>query len=112
MGKVIAGVRGGYDSYTSKEFTITGAQTNYNVGTQQAGSFASPAEQIIIRTDVNIVIRVSNSNTALATAFDGITVTAAEGFDSAGILANIVNLYITTTANTAIKLLRVPGSGN
>lgn len=112
MGKVITGVLGGWDSYTSKEFALVGVQTNYNVATGQS-CFASPAERIIIRTDQDITIRLSNSATAIATAFDAITVTAAEGFDTAGITSNILNVYITTSAAGAnVKLLRVPGSGN
>lgn len=106
MGKKITGVLGGWDTYTSKEFTITGAQTNYNVATQQSGSFATPAERVIIRVDATVTLRF-NANTN-----DAITVTSAENFDSAGMVADIRNVFITTTGDTAVKILRVPASGD
>jgi hypothetical protein len=103
MGKFIQGQFGGYNTYASKEFTITGAQENYNVKTQQS-TFTTAAERIVLRVDTDVTIKLNS------TGNDSITVTSADGFDSAGLVVNLTNLYITTTGNTAVKLLIVPGA--
>lgn len=97
------GVPGNFPSPPrSFEFAISGVQTNYNVGTQQSGSFTRPAERIVLRTDKTITVRF-NSATA-----DAITVETGPGLDTAYMWTNILNLFITTTATTNIKIVRVP----
>lgn len=105
--KKFAGLPGGFTTYSSDEFTITGAQSDYNVATSQAGSFTTPAERIIVRSDADIEININ------AAANDAITLTAAEGvFDSTTTMASITNVFITTTGSSAIKILRFPKSGD
>lgn len=97
-GQLLLSGASGFTSYSAKTFTIGGAQTNYNVKTAQS-LFASTASSVTLKTDIACTIKIN------AATNDGIALDAGEEIVISGFLAGISNIFITTTADTAIRII-------
>lgn len=87
---------GRYRTYESKSFTITGAQTNYNVATQQT-MFATDKKTVSVKCDFACTIKIN------ATTNDSISLEAGEQITIDGFAVS--NIFVTTTASTTIRIL-------
>lgn len=87
---------GGFTTYESKSFTITGAQTNYNVATQQT-MFATSKRSMSITSDIASTIKLN------AATNDGIALGAGEQLTIDGYTTS--NVFITTTGNTVVRII-------
>jgi hypothetical protein len=85
-----------YSSYEAKTFTISGAQTNYNIATSQT-MFATPVRQISVYSDVASTVKLN------ATGNDGIVLAAGEEITIQGLLVS--NVFVTTSGNTVIRIV-------
>jgi len=90
----------GYDFtlYEAKSFTISGAQTNYNVKTSQSmfGTVVT-AKSVSIYTDIACTVKLN------ATGNNAIPLLAGEEIKIEGLPTT--NLFITTTADTVIRVV-------
>jgi len=86
-----------YSSYEPKKFTISGAQTDYDVKTLQS-MFATVTSATYAEIYVNVDCTVKvNVNTAPAT-------TLFAGFSTPFQLSGITNLFLTTTGDTIVQI--------
>jgi hypothetical protein len=86
-----------FPKYEPKKFTITGAQTDYNVKTLQSMfSTVTSATYAEIYVNVDCTVKV-NANTAPAT-------TLFAGFSTPFQLSGITNLFLTTTGDTIVQI--------
>ena len=86
------------DSYQGGSFSITGVVSNYDVKANQAAMFPGTLAKyatLQIRTDIACTLKFN------ATANAGIPLNANE---TRTFLVNYTNLFITTTATTAVQL--------
>lgn len=95
------------EDYESLEFSITGAQTHYNIKTQITDAFTrvTKPSHIVIRADVDIVVKFSTTKKGAVTSDNNraITIEAGTVFVSDGMV--VTNIFITTTATTAVKII-------
>jgi len=87
-----------FTSYESKSFTISGAQTNYNVKTAESmfGTVAS-SPNTTIYASVACTVKLN------ATGNSGIALLAGEEITITGYA--VTNIFITTTADTDIRVV-------
>lgn len=87
-----------YTLYESKTFTITGAQTNYNVETSETMfAIVETAKNITVYADVACTVKLN------ATGNSAISLLAGEEINITGLA--VTNLFITTTADTVIRVV-------
>ena len=85
-----------YTGYESKGFTITGAQTDYDVKVNQS-LFATAKTSVTIKTDIACSVRfgvIGNSQITLA-AGESLTIDK----------MSMANCFITTTGTTVIRFI-------
>lgn len=85
-----------YQGYESKQFTISGAQTDYNVATQQS-LFARTMRRVRVLSNIASVVKINSASANSINIAAGEEVT----IDDLG----VSNLYITTTADTIIRIV-------
>lgn len=93
----VAGQTALYTAYEAKSFSITGAQNDYNVATQQT-LFVTPKTKVIIKTDIAATLELNAS-----TGVGQIVTTAGEQLTLEDF--PISNIFITTTADTAVRII-------
>lgn len=87
---------GGFTTYEAKQFTIAGAQNDYNVATQQT-MFATSKRSMSITSDIASTIKLN------AATNDGIALAAGEQLTIDGYTTS--NVFITTTGNTVVRII-------
>lgn len=96
---IVAETSGGtkFTAYESKTFTISGATTDTNIKTTQSmfGTVVT-AKSVAVYSDTSCTIKLN------ATTNNGIVLLAGEEKVIEGL--DITNLFITTTANTAVRV--------
>lgn len=85
------------DLYTAKTFTITGAQTNYDVKTSESTLAGIQYDYMWITADVACTLKFN------ATGNNSITIAAGQVREFATI--NFTNIFITTTATTIVSFV-------
>lgn len=93
----IAGQSALYTAYEAKSFSITGAQNDYNVATQQT-MFASPRTKVMIKSDIACTVELNASS-----GVGAIVLAVGEQFTIEDF--SVTNVFITTTADTAIRIV-------
>ena len=85
-----------FTAYEAKTFTITGAQTNYDVATSES-MFATSRTTVSVKTDIATTLKLNatGGGSILLAAGEQITI---ENF-------NITNLFITTSGTTVIRVV-------
>lgn len=86
-----------YTAYEAKSFTISGAQNDYNVATQQT-MFAVPRTKVLIKSDIACTLELNAS-----TSVGQIVLAAGEQITIDQF--SITNIFITTTGDTAIRIV-------
>lgn len=84
-------------NYESKTFTISGAQSNYDVKTNQ-----SMFSTVTTATTVQVYVDIAATVKLNAAGNDGIQMVAGEDFVVSGL--DVTNLFITTTADTVVRV--------
>lgn len=98
MARVIAsGVK---KVYQSKEFALSGAQTDYDFAAGQSafGTALPRAHTVIIRTDVDISVKFNDAGN------DAITITAGEGVFTISAV-EVTNIFITQAGSSNLKII-------
>jgi len=89
---------GSFGSYEAKTFTITGVTTNTDVKTTQSMFATVPsASKVSIYSDIASTVKLNSASNS------GITLIAGEEITVSGM--EITDLFITTTANTVIRVI-------
>jgi len=87
-----------YTLYEAKSFTITGAQTDYDIGTTQSMfDTVATAKSISVYVDVAATLKLN------ATGNSGIGIIAGEEINLEGLPTT--NLFMTTTADTVVRVI-------
>lgn len=85
-----------YTAYEAKTFTITGAQTNYDVKVSES-MFAAARKEVTVKTDIACTVRfgvIGNAAIALA---------AGESFTMDKF--SMANIFVTTTGTTVLRVI-------
>lgn len=94
----VAQVGSSFSAYEALTFTITGAQSNYDVATEES-MFAT----VTAATEVRVYTDIASTLKLNASGGDAIGLLAGEEITLKGI--EVTNLFITTTADTVVRVI-------
>ena len=87
-----------YSKYEATQFTITGADTNYDVATEET-FFVYQAKKIDVYVDTACTVKINSASN------DAINLAGGEQFTFESEQAFITNLFITTTSDTIVRIV-------